>query len=116
MPLRDVAAAAGVDNIHVSLVSKRLKKAGLQTCKPCGKVVLSQKKASCLLFAQETLARYAAEFWKSVVFSDENIFRTDLTGRVRVRRQTKGRETRGVPHCHQGQQQSRQLALLELDR
>ena len=47
-------------------------------------------KASRLLFALETLARYPAEFWKSVVFSDE-IFRTDRTGRVRVRRQ---RDTR----------------------
>ena len=33
MPLRDVAVAAGVDNIHVSLVSTRLKEAGLQTFK-----------------------------------------------------------------------------------
>ena len=31
MSLKDVTAAAGVDNIHVSLVSTRLKKAGLQT-------------------------------------------------------------------------------------
>ena len=38
MSLKDVAAAAGVDNIHVSLVSTRLKKAGLPTFKPCGKV------------------------------------------------------------------------------
>ena len=92
MPLRDVAAAADVDNINTSLVYTRLKKAGLQTFKPRGKVALSQEnKASRLLFAQETLARYPAEFRKSVVFPDEKIFRTDLTGRVRVRRQ---RDTR----------------------
>ena len=52
------------------------------------KVGLSQEnRAFRLLFARDTLARYPAEFWKSVVFSDEKIFRTDLTGRMRVRRQ-----------------------------
>ena len=87
MPLRDVAVAAGVDNIHVSLVSTRLKEAGLQTFKTCGKVAHSQEnKASRLLFAQETLVRYPAEFWKSVVYSDGKILRTDRTGRARVRR------------------------------
>ena len=92
MPLRDVAAAAGVENIHVSLVSKRLNKARMETFKPCGKLALSeQNKANRLLFAQEAINRYPPEFWSSVVFSDENIFRTDLAGRVRVK--TKGYET-----------------------
>ena len=87
MPLRDVAAAAGVEDIHVSSVSARLKKAGLETYKPCGKLALSeQNKGNRLLFAQEAIDRYPPEFWKSVVFTDEKIFRTDLTGRVRVRR------------------------------
>ena len=88
MPVKDVTAAAVVDNIHVSLLSTRLKTAGLQTFMPCGKMALSQDyKASRPLFAQETLARYPAEFWKSVFFSDEKIFKTDLTGIVSVRRQ-----------------------------
>ena len=49
MPPKDVAAAAGVDNIHVSLLSTRLKKVGLQTLKPCGKVTLSQEAAELTL-------------------------------------------------------------------
>ena len=115
MPLRDVASAAGVDNIHVSLVSTCLKKDELQMFKACGKVALSQgNKAFRLLFAQETLARYPTVFWKSSVFSDERIFRTARRGRPRVR--GKGtRDTRSAS-LHQGQQRSRQRALLGLDR
>ena len=45
-----------------------------------------QNKGNRLLFAQEAIDRHPPEFWKSVVFTDEKIFRTDLTGRVRVRR------------------------------
>ena len=68
------------------MVSTHLKKAGLQTFNPCGKVGLSQENKTSHLLLRETLARYPVELWKSVVYSDE-IFRTDLTGRVRVRRQ-----------------------------
>lgn len=86
MPLRDVAVAAGA-NVHINTVSRRLKKAGLQTFKPCGKLALSeQNKAHRLLFVTEALERHPPAFWTSVVFSDEKIFRTDLAGRVRVRR------------------------------
>ena len=54
MPLRDVAAAAGVENIHISLVSTRLNKAKVETFKPCGKLALSKKnKGNGQLFAQQ---------------------------------------------------------------
>ena len=53
MSLQDVAAATGVGNIHVSHGGMLLKKAGLQTFNPCGKVGLSQEnKASRLLLRE----------------------------------------------------------------
>ncbi|KAF0304330.1 Transposable element Tcb2 transposase [Amphibalanus amphitrite] len=86
MPLRDVATSAGAE-LHPSLVTNRLKKAGLYTFKPCGKLrLLERHKAARLAFATESLQRYDPDFWKNVIFTDEKIFRTDSEGRVRVRR------------------------------
>ena len=87
MPLQDVAVASGAVPLHTSQISSRLQNAGLRTYKPSGKLLLTERhKADRLLFAQEHLERHNAEFWRSVVFSDEKIFRTDTVGRVRVRR------------------------------
>ena len=86
LPLQDVATAAGA-SLHTSSVSKRLNRAGLQTFKPCGALNLTERhKADRLLFATESLRQRTPDFWKSVIFTDEKIFRTDSCGRVRVRR------------------------------
>lgn len=86
LPLKDVAAAAGAV-LHINQITNRLKKGGLQTYKPCGRLALTDRhKAARLLFANEGLEHRTPEFWRTVVFSDEKIFRTDTTGRVRVRR------------------------------
>ena len=46
MPPKDVAATAGVDNSHVSLLSTRLKKAGLQTLSHMEKWLSARKPLS----------------------------------------------------------------------
>ena len=86
LPLKDVAAAAGAV-LHDNQVMSRLKKRGLLTFKPCGRLALTDRhKATRLLFASEGLQYRTPEFWRAVVFSDEKIFRTDSSGCVRVRR------------------------------
>lgn len=90
MGLADVAAhvaAPAEDPVSVQTVSRRLGKAGIRTRVSSTQTDLSDEhKANRLLFAQNHLHDFSEDSWMTVKFSDEKTFRSDMSGKVYVRR------------------------------
>ena len=80
-------AAPGEDPVSLQTVSRRMRAAGPHTRVASSQIELTEgHKAHRLLFAQEHLQDYDEGTWMLTKFSDEKTFRSDMSGKVYVRR------------------------------
>ena len=80
-------ATPGREPVSLTTVSRRLHEAGLKTRVSCTKIELSDMhKGNRLLYAQENLENFDQAKWMRTKFSDEKTFRSDMSGKLYVRR------------------------------
>ncbi|KAF0290476.1 Transposable element Tcb2 transposase [Amphibalanus amphitrite] len=87
LSLRDVAAGAEADLAHISSVSRRLRRGGLNTNSiPAPSLNFTDRNKADRLVWCELMQEHDEDYWATVIFTDEKIFRTTTPCKRYVRR------------------------------